>query len=238
MPDLRVYPGPGELGQAVADALVRTLADLLRVTTDRPVDLALAGGSVNSLVLERLRGREADLDWSRVRVWWVDERFVPAGDPRRNDGAAREALLDRLPGVQLRPMPADDGTRSLEQATADFAAEWRAGMGTRSPDLALVGTGEDGHFASLFPGHPQVDATEAVVAERNSPKPPPLRISLSRDVVAGSSHLWLVATGGSKARPLARALEGEGVHAVPVAALARQGAVWWLDEAAAGHLLP
>lgn len=236
MPDLRVYPGPRELGQAVADALVRTLADLLRAVPDRPVDLALAGGSVNSLVLERLRGHEASLDWSRVRVWWVDERFVPAGDPDRNDLAAREALLDRLPGVQLCPMPADDGTRSLEQATADFAAEWGEGMGTRSPDLALVGTGEDGHFASLFPGHAQVDATGVVVAERHSPKPPPLRVSLSRPVVAGSTHLWLVAAGGSKARPIAQALEGADVHEVPVAALARRGAVWWLDGAAAGQL--
>ncbi|MGO3796225.1 MAG: 6-phosphogluconolactonase [Pauljensenia sp.] len=233
MPDLRVYPGPEELGQAVADALVGTLTELLGRVPDRPVDLALAGGSVNSLVLERLRGRESVLDWSRVRVWWVDERFVPAEDPRRNDKAAREALLDGLPGVQLRPMPADDGTRSLERATADFAFEWHAEMGGRSPDLAIVGTGEDGHFASLFPGHPQVDATESVVAEPHSPKPPPLRISLARDVVTGSGHLWLVAAGGSKARPVAQALEGADVHDVPVAALARPGAVWWLDEAAA-----
>jgi len=231
-----VYPGPQELGRAVADALLASLADLQRAIPDRPVDLALAGGSVNSLVLERLRGREAVLNWSRVRVWWVDERFVPAADPLRNDLAAREALLDRLPGVQLHPMPADDGSRPLERATADFAVEWRAGMGTRSPDLALVGTGEDGHFASLFPGHAQVDATDPVVAERHSPKPPPLRISLSRAVVAGSTHLWLVAAGGSKAGPIAQALRGADVDDVPVAALARRGAVWWLDGAAAAEL--
>jgi 6-phosphogluconolactonase/Glucosamine-6-phosphate isomerase/deaminase len=82
----------------------------------------------------------------------------------------------------------------------------------------------------------QVDATDVVVAEHHSPKPPPRRISLSRGVVAASTHLWLVAAGTSKARPIARALEGADVHDVPLAALARPGAVWWLDEAAAGQL--
>lgn len=237
MPEVRVLPTPEALGSAVAGELLGTLAALTREVTGRKVDLALAGGSVNSLVLARVAQlpHPPALDWSRVRVWWVDERFVPSGDEQRNDREAYEALLGELPDVETVPWPHQHGTLSLEEAGAQFSTTWASLMGGRAPDLSVVGCGPDGHFASLFPGHTSLDAPGPVLVEHESPKPPPHRLTLARDTVVRSHQLWLVAAGASKASVVQRALVGADLHEVPIAALATDRAVWWLDRAAAPH---
>ncbi len=235
--DLREFPTDAILAQEVGHAAGRLLTQLSATRSPAdPVELAIAGGFVATRVLPSLAETTPDLDWSRIRVWWVDERFVPADDPQRNDREALEALFSHTPGVTLERMP-DDRGQSLDQAVGAFGARWNAVMAGRSIDFAILGVGPDGHFASLFPGHPQLDRTDDVLAVENSPKLPPRRLTLSRPVITGARRIWVAAAGSGKADALARALTpGTDYHEVPAAALRGQRTAWWLDAAAAQRI--
>lgn len=245
--DVRRRADAEDLGRSVADALVSLLRSLssTRAEEDGPVELGIAGGFVTTAVLARLD--PTGIAWPHVRVWWVDERFVAAGDPLRNDSEAVRALFERTPGVDLRPMPADTG-QGLEEARASFEREWVTEMRGRRLDLALVGMGPDGHVASLFPHHAQVLQDGPVLAEADSPKPPSCRTTLSLPVLRRAREVWVVAAGAAKAEALARAFSGAPAEEVPVADLVGRGApgeacgavrptTWWLDEESAA-LLP
>jgi len=238
--DVRVLSDARALAQESADTLTALLADLTSRRGPRPgpIELAVAGGFVSSQVLARV-DRRTDRprpDWSRVRVWWADERYVPAGAPDRNDADAVRVLFHRTPGVDLRPMPADDGTSTLEAAGREHLVRWRTVMAERSLDLAVLGMGPDGHVASLFPRRPTLDAAEEVLVEPDSPKPPPARITLSRGVLSGARRIWVIAAGEAKAHALGRALAGADPHDVPAAALRGPRTTWWLDRDAAARL--
>ncbi|QWW20540.1 6-phosphogluconolactonase [Schaalia sp. 19OD2882] len=227
-PDLRVHADPRALASALAQEAVQVLAALVdeRRDTPHPVEVAVAGGFVATTVLPHLLSHVDLVDWTRVRIWWVDERFVPAGSPERNDEEAGRCALDALPGLATAPMPTDRGQK-LEAARKDFLALWQREMVGRRLDLTVLGMGPDGHVASLFPGHPWTRmgaSAPEVLAVEDSPKPPRQRLTLSMPVLLGSRHLWLAAAGAAKAPVLARALSGAAPQDLPVAAL-------WSDEA-------
>jgi 6-phosphogluconolactonase len=238
--DIRVLPDAEALSREAAAALTDLLAGLTRARrgVSGPVDIAVAGGFVSSGVLALVDAGDghAAPDWRRVRVWWADERYVPAGDPDRNDADAWRRLFSRTDGVDLRRMPSSDGDRPLHEAAAAYLGQWRAQMTGRHLDLAVLGMGPDGHVASLFPGHGQLDAVDDVLAEDDSPKPPPLRITLSRGVLASARRIWVVAAGTAKSGALQRALGGADPHEIPAAALRGPRTTWWLDREAARRL--
>jgi len=175
------------------------------------------------------------VDWHRVNVWWGDERFLPAGHPDRNDTQARAALLDAIPlnPTRVHPMPASDGPDGddVEAAAARYADEL---AGVRSFDVLLLGVGEDGHVASLFPGHPDRSGGRPVSAVRDSPKPPPVRLTLTRDAINTAGEVWLLATGEGKAHAVGQALAGTDLPAASVRGQDRT--VWLLDATAATEL--
>jgi 6-phosphogluconolactonase len=232
-----------ELADAVATALVDTLA---RVQADGRVPaVALTGGTIAGRIHERVAAAGATaapgVDWSRVDVWFGDERFVAADDDDRNDGQARRSLLDHLPfdPARLHPMPASDGThRDLGDAATAYGDELRS-QGSGAFDVVMLGVGPDGHVASLFPGHPQLDVEDAVaVPVTDSPKPPPERISLTFPALNRSREVWFLVSGEGKADAVARALAaGTDVHDVPAVGVhGQERTVWWLDEDAASRL--
>ena len=153
---LAVLPGPQELAEAVGDALLSRLRTLIEGTAPgRRINLAISGGAISSSLLPSLRGRVGEVDWSRVRVWFVDERYVAAGDPDRNDDQAWEGFFHAAAGVEFVRVPSrapgcrgDDG---LDAAALAFEDTWTSLMGDGSFDIALIGMGPDGHIASLFP---------------------------------------------------------------------------------------
>ena len=229
------------VGRALAGELERLTQDM-RSSIDEggagaPIEVAVSGGFVATQVLPIVAAspQARTIDWSLVRVWWVDERFVGADDTDRNDVAARGALFDSTAGVDLRPMPADRG-QGVEAARAEYLNEWNAQMRGRSLDLVILGVGEDGHIASLFPRHETLDMTQAVLAEPDSPKPPPPRLTLSAPVLLEARSVWVVAGGSGKAQALRRAFAGEDPREVPVAMLRTPRTTWWLDRAAAQYL--
>jgi 6-phosphogluconolactonase len=184
------------------------------------------------------------VDWSRVGLWWGDERFLPAGDPERNETQAREAFGDLLDGAAVHPMPASDGPAGAdpEAAAASYAEQLAAaGHPAQHPhfDVLLLGVGEDGHVASIFPEQPATYEHRAVCAVRGAPKPPPTRITLTLPIINTAEQVWLVAAGQGKADAVELALAGAGPVQVPAAGVhGADRTLWLLDRAAASQVRP
>jgi len=170
--------------------------------------LAVAGGSALAALGALRRGLGPGV-WGRLRLTWVDERCVPWADPESNRGAAlRAGQLDPAapPGLEL-PLFQDGETPA--------AACARVAAGLRGPfqgglDALLLGMGEDGHIASLFPGRPfERTGSPPVFAVPDSPKPPPRRITLALSTLAGAESGVLVASGPTKRAALERLAQGD-----------------------------
>jgi 6-phosphogluconolactonase len=228
-----VVPDADILASTVAARLAIRIIDAQAVHGTASV--VLTGGRVAAKVLRTLRDlpAAAAIDWSRVDLWWGDERFLPSGDPDRNETQAREALLDVLPldPARVHAMPATDGPDGddADAAAARYAAELTA-AGLRF-DVLMLGVGEDGHVASLFPGHPVLAKAGVAVATFDSPKPPPTRVTLTLETIRRADEVWLVAAGADKAAPIATALAGGDLPAAGAQGVRKT--LWLLDEAAA-----
>lgn len=246
----RVFDDPAEVARAAAGELVLRL---LGIQASRgTASVVLTGGGAGTAVLASV-AEDPDasrVDWGAVSLWWGDERFVPAGDAERNETGARAALLDRLPDLdpaRVHPMPASDDRwgSDVAAAAAAYAAELAAAAGDPASaaagdlpavphlDVVLLGVGPDGHVASLFPDRPDPDPGATVIAVTDSPKPPPVRVSLTLPVLNSADEVWLLATGREKAAAVASARNDPGrlpASRVRGSRLTR----WWVDAAAAG----
>ncbi|MET8503889.1 6-phosphogluconolactonase [Streptomyces sp. NPDC004787] len=247
-PQLVVHRDKELMAEAAAARLITKVVDAQAARGSASV--VLTGGRNGNGLLAALRtapARDA-IDWSRLDLWWGDERFLPEGDPERNVTQAREALLDSVPldPARVHAMPASDGAYGddVEAAAAAYAAELAAaaGPGDRGGvpafDVLMLGVGPDTHVASLFPELPAVRETErTVVGVRGAPKPPPTRISLTLPAIRAAQEVWLLAAGADKAKAAAIALSGAGEVQAPAAgAYGRSRTLWLLDAAAASEL--
>ncbi|THV38516.1 6-phosphogluconolactonase [Glycomyces buryatensis] len=229
------------LADAVAARLINRLADAQAHRGE--ASIVLTGGRIAARVYSNVLGSKIRgiVDWSKVDFWWGDERFLPSGDPDRNETQAREAFLDALPGVdpeRVHPMPAADVVDTPAEAAVLYAAELDAaakGEGVPPFDLLLLGIGEDGHVASLFPDNPGLAVTDApVTGVHGAPKPPPERVSLTMPAINSAMAAWIIASGEGKAEAVDEALMGPTLPAGQVQA---QGHTRWLiDREAAAHL--
>jgi 6-phosphogluconolactonase len=247
-PDIAVHANPDVLAAAVAARLVTKLVDL-QAGGNTP-KIVLTGGGTGIAVLEQLRASVARdaVDWGKVEFYWGDERFLPPGDPERNETQARDALLDHVPVDQAKvfAMGADTGTgpAGAEAAAEAYAEVLRqaARPEDHGPvpmfDVLMLGMGGEGHTASVFPHSPAVYETErTVVAVHGCPKPPPTRVSLTLPAIRRAAEVWIMTTGEEKAAAVAMALGGAGEVAIPVAgAQGRRRTRWLLDRSAAAKL--
>ena len=233
-PEIVVHDGADDVAEALAARLTSTLADLQ--ARGRTPQVCLTGGGIATKAYARLaQDGPGDVDWSHVDLWWGDERFVPAGDDDRNADATLATLRGplRLTDRHVHVMPASDGDLDLDEAAAAYAKE----LGGTVFDVCLLGMGPDGHVASLFPGHPGLSRPGTVVAVRDSPKPPPDRISVTMDVINRSRQVWFCVSGAEKAEAVARGVLGTGPDPVPAAlASGTEATVWLVDTAAAADL--
>ena len=238
---LEVLPGVKALNEAVGRAFLARLRALIdEAEVGSRINLAISGGAVATSLLPSLLPRVGDVDWSRVRVWLVDERFVPAGHADRNDDQAWEGFFHAASGVELVRMPTSDesapGAGSLDAATSAFEATWTELMGSGSFDIALIGMGPDGHICSLFPGRVDLEEPSPILAIRNSPKPPPERITVSMPVMRACGEVWLTTAGSAKADALGRAFAGASPLDIPVAGVLTPTTRVYLDEPAAASI--
>ncbi|WP_425548079.1 6-phosphogluconolactonase [Arthrobacter ginkgonis] len=246
-----VHPDAATLAAAAAARLVVALQDAQAERGE--ATLVLTGGSVGIGTLKALAGSPAltAVDWSRVNLWWGDERFVEASSADRNAGQA-EVLLSVLDGLGLdrgrvHPMGPSDTFATPEDAAADYArqlaAEAADGADTDLPvpviDVLLLGMGPDSHVASLFPDHAGARTLEGTaIAVHDSPKPPPLRVSLTFGAINTARQVWFLVAGQDKAPAVAVAVNGQAPRErVPAAGAAGTRATLWLLDASAASLI-
>jgi 6-phosphogluconolactonase len=225
--DLRVLP-TAELPGRAAECLAQVLADFVRV--NGRVTVALSGGTTPRAMHEALCS--LPVPWLSVHVFFGDERAVPPEHPDSNYRMAKESLLDRvpIPPSQVYRMQAEGPDRE-ENARAYEA------LLPEAIDVLVLGVGEDGHTASLFPGAASLRETERRVLPVVGPKPPPERLTLTPPEILAARRRMVLAAGAAKAEAVARALDGPwDPNATPVQ-FAKNG-VWFVDPPAAAKLAP
>jgi 6-phosphogluconolactonase len=241
---IEVFPDGDALVEAAGARLVDTIQTAV---TDRGRALIVLTGGGNGIGLLRyLAAQRQRIDWSKVHLFWGDERYVAEDDDERNDKQARDALLDHIdiPSSQVHAMPARDGEFGDDLAAAALAYEQllaaNAEPGQPVPDfdVHLLGMGPEGHINSLFPDTPAVrETTRMVVSVEDSPKPPPQRITLTLPAIQRSREVWLMVSGAAKAEAAAAAIGGAPPVSVPAAgAVGLETTLWLLDEEAAAEL--
>ena len=238
-PRIEVHADAAALATAVAGELLGRLADAQ--SGGGVPQIALTGGSIAEAV-HREAARLAPssgVDWSRVVLWWGDERFVPRDDPERNAGKARAEFLDVV-GVDpanVHEMPSTDDAADVHEGASAHSDELRE-HGSGEFEIVMLGVGPDGHIASLFPGHPALDVDDRVaVGVTDSPKPPPNRISLTFPALNRTRSVWFLVSGEGKAQAVARALGGADRHEIPAAGVAgKEDTIWFLDRGSSSAL--
>jgi 6-phosphogluconolactonase len=237
-PRVEVQPDAGTLATAVAGELLSRLADAQ--AAGHVPQIGLTGGSIAEAVHREIARLSpgSEVDWSRVVVWWGDERFVPRDSEDRNAGAARAAFLDVLGAAQVHEMPSTDDAPDVAAAATTYSATMRE-HGAGEFDVLMLGLGPDGHVASLFPGHPALDIDDQVaVGVTGSPKPPPERVTLTFSCLNRSRSVWFLVSGDGKADAVSAALADHGdLHDTPArGVIGREETIWFLDHEAAGRL--
>ncbi|MBJ7399469.1 6-phosphogluconolactonase [Mycolicibacterium sp.] len=239
---VETYPDTDVLVAAAGDRLAAEISEAIAARGRAMV--VLTGGGTGIGLLKILGSHTTD--WSRVHLFWGDDRYVPHDDDERNEKQAREALLDHIdiPVGNIHPMPASDAgfgddLDAAAQAYNDMlAANAEAGEPAPVFDVHLLGMGGEGHINSLFPHTAAVlEKHRMVVGVEDSPKPPPRRITLTLPAVRRSRQVWLVVSGEAKAEAVAAAIGGADPADVPAAgAIGIEATVWLLDAAAARRL--
>jgi 6-phosphogluconolactonase len=202
------------------DVAAAAAADIAEALREGARSLVLAGGTTPRRCYELLA--QLEVEWGRVTILFGDERCVHPDHPESNFRMAREALLDRVAPATVHRMPGELGPDEAAGLYAHVVA------GVAPLDVVVLGVGEDGHTASLFPGHPALGATALAVGIRDAPKPPPQRVTLTLAALRGARRVIILATGAGKAAAVAGARRGE----VPSGMI--PGARWLIDRAAAG----
>ena len=236
-PRIEVHPDSSTLATAVAGELLARLADA-QVAGHVP-QVALTGGTIAEEIHREIArlSPSTEVDWTQVVVWWGDERFVAPDSPDRNARQAREAFLDAVGATRVHEMPSTADAASVDEGATAYAATLKE-HGSGELDVVMLGVGPDGHIASLFPGFPQLDVTDAAaVGVTGSPKPPPERVSLTFPALNRARAVWFLVSGEGKSGAVAQALGGADRHDIPAAGVTgHDETIWFLDRGAASQL--
>jgi len=235
-----------DLAAAVAARLVTSIA---RIQADHgDASVVLTGGRIAGSVLFALADPMAAdaIDWNRVDLWWGDERYLPTGDPERNDYLADTHLLSQIeiPSACVHRILGPDSSETVEDAALSYASELSLSEAARRRvdrpmfDIVLLSIGPDGHVASLFPEAASLRSEAVTLAIVDSPKPPPVRVTMGLTALNNCAEAWLLASGGEKADVVDLMLtEGAGVLQIPAAGVrGLQRTLLLIDESAASKL--
>lgn len=225
---IRVFSDPAALADAAADDIARWL------TVHDNRTFGIAGGSTPRLTYERLR-RQA-VPWDRVDAWLTDERHVPADHPDSNAGMARRALFDHVP-ARFHTVPhREDAAAAAEEYTATLSTILRGSSGRLEPGLVVLGVGDDGHTASLFPGTTALEEDEGRYVATRVPHLDAWRLTATLPLLARARRTLFLVSGAAKAAIVADILEHGSDHPAAIVNRAARDAVWLLDREAASGL--
>ena len=221
---LHIFPDKDELVATLRTQLLQAAASAIE--KQGRFSIVLAGGETPSALYHTLI--DAKTEWQAWHIYFGDERCLPQGDPQRNDQMAKTAWLNSvpIPSEQIHNIPAELGAE-------EGAKQYHEQLKNREMfDLVLLGLGEDGHTASLFPNGEAIYTSENTIAVANAPKPPPERISLSAQRLSQTAKLFFIVTGGNKQNAVERWRNDEPIPASMVKPEA--GVDVFLDFAAMG----
>jgi 6-phosphogluconolactonase len=236
-PDLRVCTDLADVSRRAAEAVAGAINDA--VDTVGGCSIVLAGGNTPR-TLYRLLASEfrPRIPWANVQVFWGDERYVPREDYRSNYQMAKEALLDHVPCPRANIHPIPTHVSSAEAAARDYERTLRNHFAGEWPqfDIVLLGVGDDGHTASLFPGSLALAERTRWVVAAHAPVEPHARLTLTLPALIRARAVFVVVAGATKAEALQHVLEGAGDWIKYPAAgvrLAKGPVIWWADREAA-----
>lgn len=220
MSEFKVYEDPEAVAQAAADYLFDQIKNC--VSERGQCHVVLPGGTTPARCLELLADKP--LPWKSIHWYPSDERCYPAGHAERNDSMITDKLFSHQKNIieNFHPMPAELGP---EQGAAEYTILLDS---IEKIDIVVLGMGEDGHTASLFPGNDALNDKRSAAAVHCAPKPPGDRISIGLDTLKAARKRIVITTGASKREALTRIREGE---ALPVSRV--EPDFWFVDEAAA-----
>lgn len=236
--DVRILRDLSALSRAAAEESVQVAVE--RVNSAGRCTIVLSGGhtprAMYQLWAEDYRER---IPWTRIHLYWGDERYVSPDDPRSNYRMVREALLEHvpIPPQNVNPMPMQ--FKNPEEAARAYEATLRMDFPEAWPefDLILLGAGPEGHTASLFPHSPALNVKDRWVVAVRAPAEPPQRLSLTLPVLNHGHNVLFLVCGAEKRDALHHAWQttGQGLPECPVSMVQPEGRVtWFVDQAAAG----
>lgn len=217
-PAVELAPDDAAAAARAAELLAAAIGEAL--AQRGAAHVALSGGRTPRVTYAHLGPLVPD--WRGVHLWFADERCVGADDPESNARLVRETLV--APGAVTHRIAGELGAEAAAHA-------YERELGDIVLDAVLLGLGEDGHTASLFPGNPVLEGTGRVAPVHGAPKPPPDRVTLTRATIDGARNRVLLVTGAGKAAALAAAL-GDPSTEVPGSLLRRDGLVVVADPPA------
>ena len=209
-----------------AEVLAKTVTQRIKIACKTAVEkrgafhLVLAGGTTPKRCYELLA--DENLPWDKLHIYFGDERCLAIGDDERNDTMAKNAWLDKvsIPDSQIHSMPAEEGPNAGAKIYSVLLAK------APQLDLVLLGLGEDGHTASLFPDNPACQDTRYAVPVFDAPKPPPERLSMGQAYINKARDQWFIVTGSGKCDAIEKIMSGE-----PLPAALFKRARWLVEKA-------
>jgi 6-phosphogluconolactonase len=240
-PDVRVFADLNELSLRAAEVAVRTIGDSVRDTGR--CSLVLSGGATPRTLYGLFASTfRRQVPWKHVHIFWGDERYVAPHDSDSNYRMARETLLDHVPCPAANIHSMSTHFRSPDEAAQDYERTLRNYFGSKSPhfDLILLGLGEEGHTASLFPGSPALGERTRWVVAVKTPADPPSRLTLTLPVLTEAATTYFLVAGSKKADVLKQVLTGiPDPNTYPAAGVrSTEGTlIWCVDQEAAAQYL-
>jgi len=234
-----IFPTPEAMSRAAAKLIVEKI--IAAVAQNGRFTMAVSGGSTPNIFYQMLAGEFTDvIPWDKIYLYWGDERYVSQRDPRSNFQNFHESLLKyvHIPLGNIHPMPTH--REDPQDAATDYENFMRSQFDGPMPrfDVMLLGLGEDGHTASVFPGSPAIETDRWVMAV-DTPAEPRLRLTMTLPVLSCASMVCFLVSGDKKAEVLKQVLSGPPeVRKHPAAGVrATFGRSYWFVDEAAGGLL-
>lgn len=230
---------PKKVAKAAAKAFIR----MIQKSGQHRFDIALSGGSTPQKLFRRIAEKYKDtIDWNRIHFWWGDERCVPPGSIESNYRMAYETLISQLP-VNPDHIHRIRGEEDPDTEAERYSQEITRHLNSREDwpvfDLVILGMGEDGHTASIFPGQMELLTSSSVCAVATHPVTDQKRITLTGKVINNANEIFFLATGRNKARRISEIMNNEDTagnypayHIIPE----HGNLVWFIDEEASGKI--